>query len=261
MLKHTIKRLSLTFLLTLLICGCVADNNTRQGPLTIEHKPQIMMPAPIVNTQEVDTGKLVEDTSARVRADMSSNSSQLCGHIVAQLNKLEANLKGLINLEAKIDNNLYAQLKADLTSTITAVASFKAHIENNMTVTNEMKATLTNQMKLLSDINLQISNAVGQAKATASAQAGLKNSITDMQTTLQSEIRATAGRDVNMWPMSAVMTVLGIMITMGGLIYGITIFIGKKAYDSARIRQEDYVKLLAQAMEKLEPDKAQGVIK
>jgi hypothetical protein len=261
MAKHTIHLLSLIFLLILLMCGCIADNNTRQGPLTVEHKPQIVMPAPIVNTQDVDTGKIVEDTAARVRADMSSNNSQLSGHIVAQLDKLEANLKGLINLEAKIDSNIYAQLHADLTATITAVASFKVHLENNMAVTNEMRATLTNQMKLLSDINFQVSDAVGQAKATASAQVGLKNSITDMQTTLQSEIRATAGRDVNMWPMSAVITVLGIMIIMGSLIYGVTLFIGKKAYDNARASQENYVKLLAQAMGELEPDKARGLIK
>jgi len=59
----------------LLLAGCIADNKTRQGPVKIEHKPQISVPAPIIETKEVDTDRIVEDTAARVKADMSSNSN------------------------------------------------------------------------------------------------------------------------------------------------------------------------------------------
>ena len=253
------KKVLLMFLLTLLT-GCLADNKTRQASV-IEHKPQIMVPAPAINTEKVDTNRLVEDTAARVRADMSANNSQLSGHIVAQLSKLELNLKALANIETKLDNNLYAQLRADLTSTISAVASFKAQLESTITLTNKMDANILNQMKALSDIQLKIGQMSGQADITASAQVGLKNELTKVQATLQTEIRNTAGRDVNMWPMSAVLTVIGIMLVMGGLIYGVTVFIGKSAYDNARAREEDYARLLAQAMGELEPHRARELMK
>lgn len=253
------KRTSLIFLLILLM-GCVADNNTRQASI-IEHKPQIMMPAPIINTEQIDTNRLVEDTAARIRADMSANNSQLSGHIVAQLSKLEVNLKALANIEAKIDNNLYAQLRTDLTSTITAVSNFKVQLENSIALTNKMDISLTNQMKVLSDIQFKIGHMSGQADATVSAQVGLKNDLTKVQATLQADIKNTAGRDINMWPMSAVITVIGIMLVMGTMVYGVTVFIGKQAYDNARAREDDYAKLLAQAMGELEPSKARGLIK
>jgi hypothetical protein len=138
-------------------------------------------------------------------------------------------------------------------------ATINTKVEAHLSVSNEMKATLTNQMKALSDIQTKLGNVAGQADATASAQVGLSNDLTKMQTTLQTEIQA--GRDVNMWPMSAVITVIGIILIMGGVVYGVTVFIGKRAYDNARARQEDYAKLLAQAMGELEPGKAKGLIK
>ena len=255
-----IRLISFIVLLTLLT-GCIADNKTRQGPITIEHKPQISVPAPEITTENVDTDKLVEDVASRVNADMSSNSNQLSGHLVAQLQKLEANLKGLVNLEAKMDNKMQADLRADLTNTMTALTRLEATFTANVNVTNEMKATLTNQMKALSDIQASLGNVAGQADATASAQVGLKNDLTKVQATLQSDIKASAGRDVNMWPMSAVLTVIAIMLVMGGLMYGITVFIGKRAYDNARPRQEDYINLLTQAMGELEPHKAKDLLK
>jgi hypothetical protein len=48
---------------------------------------------------------------------------------------------------------------------------------------------------------------------------------------------------------------------MGGLIYGVTVFIGKSAYDNARAREEDYARLLAQAMGELEPHRARELLK
>jgi hypothetical protein len=249
-------------LLILLMCGCIADNKTRQGPVKIEHKPQIRVPPPVIETTEVDTGKLVEDVAARVNADMSSNSNQLSGHLVAQLQKLEMNLKGLVNLEAKIDNKMQAELRADLTNTMTAMASLEntinAKFEANVNVTNKMEAKLDNTMKALSDIQTKVGHMSGQADATASGQVGLSNKLTKMQTTLQTEMRA--GRDVNMWPMSAVLTVLGIMVVMGGLIYGVTIFIGKQAYAAARERQDNYARLLMVAMGEMEPDKSREMM-
>jgi hypothetical protein len=257
-------RTLLMSLLTLLMCGCIADNKTKQGPVTIEHKPQIKVPAPVIETKEIDTGKLVDDMSARFKADMSSNSNQLSGHIVAQLQKLEMNLKGLVNLEAKVDNKMQAELRADLTNTMTAMAKLEATIntklEAHLNVSNEMNANLSNSMKALSDIQTKLGNVSGQADATAAGQVGLKNEISKMQTTLQSEIKATAGRDVNMWPMSAVLTVIGIMVVMGGLIYGITIFLGKKAYEAARQRQDNYARRLMVAMGEMEPERSRELM-
>lgn len=247
-------------LLPLILLGCIADNKTRQTsqPVTENH---IHVPPPTIETKEVDTDKLVEDTAARVsqnvKTDMATNNAQLSGHIVAQLSKLEMNLKGLINLETKIDNNVYASIRADLTSTIQTVATLRASFDANLNVTNEMKATLTNQMKAFSDIEAKLGNMANQVDATAAAQVGLSNTINKMQVTLQNDIQA--GRDVNMWPMSAVLTVLGIMLVMGGLVFGVTAVIAKRSYDNARARQDDYAKLLMMALSEMEPGKAAGI--
>lgn len=247
-------------LLPLILLGCIADNKTRQTsqPVTENH---IHVPPPTIETKEVNTDKLVEDTAARVsqnvKTDMATNNAQLSGHVVAQLSKLEMNLKGLINLETKLDNTMYASLRADLTSTIQTVATLKANFDTNLNVTNEMKATLTNQMKAFSDIQTTLGNMAGQADATASAQVGLTNTLTKMQMTLQNDIKA--GRDVNMWPMSAVLTVLGIMLVMGGLVFGVTSIIAKRAYDNARAQQDNYARLLMTALSEMEPQKAAGM--
>lgn len=246
-------------ILPLILLGCIADNKTRQTsqPITENH---IHVPPPNIEVKEVDTDKMVENTVARVsqnvKTDMATNNSQLSGHIVAQLSKLELNLKGLINLETKIDNNMYASVRTDLTNTIQAVATLRASFDANMSVTNEMKATLTNQMKAFSDIQTTLGNMAGQADATASAQVGLTNTLTKMQMTLQNDIKA--GRDVNMWPMSAVLTVLVIMLAMGGLVFGVTAVIAKHAYDNARAQQDNYAKLLMMALSEMDPSKAAG---
>ena len=247
-------------LLPLVLLGCIADNKTKQTsqPITENH---VHVPPPTIETREVDTDKLVEDTAVRVsqnvKTDMATNNAQLSGHIVAQLSKLEMNLKGLINLETKLDNTMYASLKADLTSTIQTVATLKASFDVNLSMTNEMKATLTNQMKVFSDIETKLGNVAGQLDATAAAQVGLSNMINKLQVTLQNDIRA--GRDVNMWPMSAVLTVLGIMLVMGSLVFGVTAIIAKRAYDNARACQDDYARLLMTALSEMEPQKAAGM--
>lgn len=250
----------LALVLPLILLGCIADNKTRQTsqPVTENH---VHVPPPAIEIKDVDTDKLVEDAAARVsqnvKTDMATNNAQLSGHIVAQLSKLEMNLKGLINLEAKIDNNMYLGLRADLTSTIQTVATLKASIDANLNVNNDMKATLNNQMKALSDIEIKLGHLSSQLDATAAAQVGLSNMINKMQLTLQNDI--SAGRDVNMWPMSAVLTVLGIMLIMGGLTFGVTVVIAKRAYDNARAREDDYARLLMAALSDMEPHKAAGI--
>jgi len=247
-------------LFLLLLVGCVADNESRQSsdPVTETH---INVPPPKVEVKQADTDKIVEDTAARVsqnvKTDLAANQAQLSGHIVAQLHKLEANMKGLLNLEAKLENKMYADLRADLTSTVSAVAELRANFSANVTVTNKMDAKIDNQMKALSDIKTELGNVAGQADATVAAQMGLSNKLTKMQTTLQTDIKA--GRDVNMWPVSAVITVLGIVLLLGGLIFGITAVIAKRAYDNARARQDNYMKLLMAALGDLEPHKAEKI--
>jgi len=257
-----LKSLMPLLILLIWLTGCIADNKTKMAPTIIDHKPEISMPAPEIAVEKVDTDKIVEDTAARVRADMSSNSNQLSGHIVAQLQKMEVALKGLINLEAKIDNKMQADIDTKLTNTMTAMASLEntinAKFEANVNVTNKMEAKLDNTMKALSDINTKVGHMSGQADATASGQVGLSNKLTKMQTTLQTEMRA--GRDVNMWPMSAVITVIGVILIMGLLVYGVTVYIGKRAYENASERQKNYARLLMVAMGEMEPDRAKELM-
>lgn len=236
----------LLLVLPLILLGCIADNKTKQTsqPVTENH---VHVPAPKIELKEVNTDKLVDDTAARVsqsvKTDMATNNAQLSGHIVAQLSKLEMNLKGLLNLEAKIDNNMSATVRTDLNSMIQTVATLRASFDANLSVTTEMKATLTNQMKAFSDINTKIGNVTNQLDATVAAYVN----------------KTQAGRDITMWPMSAVITVLGIMLVMGGLVFGVTTVIAKRAYDNARARENDYAKLLMTALSDMEPNQAAGI--
>jgi len=242
------RSLSLTLVL-LLLTGCIADNKTRQTAVH-EYKPQINVPPPIINT--ADTGKLVEDTAARVsqnvKTDMAANQAQLSGHITGQIHKIEATLSELIKIEAKMDNKLVADLRADLTSTIQLMAALKVHMETQITLSNNM--------------NAHLGNLSGQLDATVAGQAGIGNSIEKTMSTLQAEIKSGRDSYMNMLPQQAVDVITGNYRLMGAfmvlLMVGV-ITISLVGYRNARARQDDYAKLLMQAMGSLEPNKAEEI--
>lgn len=231
----------------LLLPGCIADNESRQTstPVTENH---IHVPPPQITTTETDTNRLVEDTAARVsqnvKTDLAANQAQLSGHVTGQIHKLEATLSDLIRLDAKIDNKMVAELKAELTSTIQLMTALKIHMETQIAFTNEMR--------------MQLGKLSGQLDATVAGQAGVNNTIEKTMSTLQQDIKAGRDSTVNMLPPQAVEVMENSYKMLLGIVASIeTIIIAVAgwAYRNARIREENNAKLLMKALSDLEPER------
>lgn len=201
--------------------GCV----DQKGSITQETKQDIKelikdalgsLPTPTINVppnQSVDTSGLRENIRQDIKASADNSAAQMTGAVNTSVNKIANDITGVraeLGKLLEINNNLYMQLNSNITNNMTANASVVAELKSNIQAVAKITAELEIKASVVADLNATVNTSLkvmnemkAQADLNASAIAGIANKVEN--------INATAGRDVNMLPRSAVV-VVGIVV-------------------------------------------------
>jgi hypothetical protein len=264
-------------LIPVTLCSCIASPKGR-------HEGEVTQTAPsvVLDLKDVVSDKAVQETATRTAgaaADVAAAKAALTVHtdIENRMKTVQDNMTSLIGgkideigklidikntLSAKMDNQIYADLKVHLQNSIEAMATINAAVESSIRVSAEFRAQVQAQFKALSDFNASLAGQVDGL----TGQAGVNNRIQKTLETIQQDIKASAGRDVNMLPPQAVevmmdqnktfyMTIIGIM----GAIKVLALAAFGYIYRNARLREENRTKLLMVALGKMQPEDAEEI--
>jgi predicted nuclease with TOPRIM domain len=239
-------RKAATFLMLVFLTGCIGDQHSGDNSPVIRQDPPVINVPP---SQTVDSKGITDDIKREITTSSNATANQLTGLVNASVSKLaekvngiEANLSDLVKVSAKLEAKLEVtnELKARLDAAVTATADLKAEMQNIVTTT----ASMDNRLKILTDIKNEMANA-------ASAQVGLNNKFEQKLEHLEETITATAGRDVNMLPKTAVDLIqynLWAMITIITTLCGVASTTIAMAYRSARKREQATSNLLLKVL-------------
>lgn len=253
------RKLSLCLFL-LFFCGCIADNKSKLDPVN----PQttvVNVPAPQV--QKVDTGELEARLSNQIQTSTNNMTSSLSGLVSTSVGKLGDNLTGMSNhfrsvLEANIKSLADINAKAE----INAQATLKGIETFNSTISTKFDSVVK--------LESQIEKLTAELKAMGSAQVGIAK---DMSS-IQQDIKNTAGRDINYLPKEAVEImmerertftyILGGILSLASLAIG---WIGRNARERERLRtqseredRQSAERMLRFALAKLSENQAHAVL-
>lgn len=214
-------RIFLLALLAAFLCflpGCV----DQKGQITQETKKDIKelvrealssLPAPNINVppnQTVDTSKLREDIRTDIHASADNNAAQMTGAVNTSVNKLANDITGVkVELGKLIDvnNNLYTTLNTNFMTSINTTAQANADFKTNIQALNKIMLEFQAKVEIVNQMSAQL-NAQGGAIA------GIANKVDN--------ISNSAGRDVNMLPMSAVWMII-IIISVLAILAAVSI--------------------------------------
>lgn len=239
-------RKALIFLMLAFLAGCIGDQHSGDNAPVIRQDPPVINVPP---SQTVDSKGITEDIKREITASSNATANQLTGLVNASVSKLaekvtgiEANLSDLVRVSAKLEAKMEvtAEMKVRLDAAMTATADLKAEMQNIVTAT----ASMDNRLKILTDIKNEMANA-------ASAQVGLNNKFEQKLEHLEETITATAGRDVNMLPKTAVDLIqynLWAMVAIITTLCSVASTAIALAYRSARKREQATANLLLKAM-------------
>lgn len=206
--------------------------------------------------------KTANAVTAQIDTKMKTVQDNITGLVTAKVEEIGKLLDIKADLSAKIENKMYASLESSIKNNMSAVANLQnnmnASLENTMTFRADMKT----QLKAFSDINAKM---VGQVDGIT-GQAGFNNKISKTLETVQQDIRAQAGRDVNMLPPQAVevmmnqnktfyWTIIGILAVIMAITLSAMLYI----YRNSRLREENRTKLLMIALGKMDPNDAEEI--
>jgi hypothetical protein len=226
------------------LSGCIASQ--RAG----NNAPEVKNNAPVINLpppQSVDTKGVTEEIKREILASSNTTQNQLTGLLNASVSKLadklngvEANIKELVKIEANMNNTANAEIRAKVDTALTATAVMNAEMKNIVEVSSKMEAAFTTQVKALSDIHVKLGSIDTNMANAANAQVGANNRFDQKMQTLHETITASAGRDVNMLPRSAVDLLqynLWAFVTIFSILAGVATIVVGRAYKNARERE------------------------
>lgn len=221
----------------LLLTGCIMDqkNDAHNAP---QNGGTVQVNVP--KADPVDKDGIADATATKVIADNRNIQQQMSGLVTTSMDKIADVFKGIeAHFNASFSNAMTAMLKiqTDIQSNINLNTELKVKLENQIAINNEMRADLKLQVTATNEMKMKV-EALSQATAAVSAQAGLLNEIKNQITTMNS----SAGRDVNMLPQAAVdllisnihMAVIIILIIV--LFFSVGLIL---AYKYARKREAD----------------------
>lgn len=256
-------------LLTVLACSMlVALTGCVSGSKGASQDNELSIPAPIINVpppQVVDTEELKKeirtssaDVQREVQASSNATQNQLSGAINASVSKVaeklvgaEAHLSELLKVQAEITNSANLNASAKLDAMVELKARLEAHMTNVVDVRNEIRADLKELVKLQADMNAQLN-------ANAQGQVGWGNEMRNEMKSIKETITATAGRDVNMLPQSAVDVITNMAY---GLIGIISILAALSAIVISMAYRHENQKAKAKAdLEKAESERLYGIL-
>ena len=210
----------------LVLSGCITGS--KQGdnkPINQQTVPFLTIPfkeGKVPLAEVVDVSGLEKSLKQEISSSANNNQSQLSGLINTSISKvaermtgIESNIDSLVKLTNTITltNNqsasASAEIKTKLEASLAATAEIKAEMNNILSINNKLETNLTMMNNLKADI--------GELKSSISGQAGVLNNMTSKV----EDIKANAGRDVNMLPQSAVDIMLGIIKAYGALVIGL----------------------------------------
>lgn len=223
----------------LLLAGCLSPSARTAG--VVAQQPEIKINVPPQDTGVRDAvGEESEKTRLEVRTQLKSSQDALSGLVTGKIDEI----KDLVKLDVRLENRLTAQAKIDtkLEAVVQAVGKLETTINGNITNTAVMKAQLEAQLSALSNnmVTLKTDLRAEVKGSLEGAQVGLGNKF---EKTI-SDLKANAGRDVNMLPKEAVHLMLGIM----GAIQVMVLVIAGYLYKAGRAREEHYAELLMAAL-------------
>jgi len=246
---------TIVIIISIFLSGCIADNNSRLEKGNQEDKITINVP-------DVPIGKVVDDVSSRVKAEMANNNSQMSGQINGMIHQIKTDIGKVFEKMFEVNTKINTE--------------FNSTIQGLMKINTELRAEVNIKGSLIEKLSIENAEIKtkfnAQAQMAANAQIGknnFKQSIKELKQTFDSK----AGRDVNMLPQQAVDIIIDSWKTFSAILAGIGSIIvtiitlllrnsrirAEQRYQLEKQQSNKMFKLLTQALLHVPPTEAEKV--
>lgn len=230
----------LLFLVLLTGCADVSSRMDDYESALSKVKPPVVQVQPI-DREELRTD-LLRGVSDKIDSSTTQSENRMQGVVNTQVDKMENKLVGVesrMNTELTGVKGDITGVKAELQTQITASAVMQTRLDAAVTVNAKLEADLKVALSVVNELKIQNAEFKAQAQVSANAQIGFNNSY---QQQIQ-DLKASAGRDMNMLPANAVWIILGVC---GGML--IVMLVGNVLGNaSERVRFKQQTDLAIQA--------------
>lgn len=189
-----------------LLCGCLADNNSRLGRVDDNRV--------VVNIPELDGGKVADVVSGKlssefsgVRTDVSNNNSQLSGQVNGMIHEIRTDVGKFFDKLMENNFSISNTFNSSIQGLLKVNNELRVQLESSVSANVKLRAELNAQLSVVNELRLSNNRLEVELKANvqgaANAQIG-KNYFEQSVKDIRETITSSAGRDVNMFPKEAV---------------------------------------------------------